>query len=103
VYGEANKFVDDLWLRELAREKAKSGTGGNKLRTYVLFKKERCFEPHIMHHCILGMGVSEPCIRVFVLVFHHCALRQAGMKHVVVVLDAVSLWKIVYVCAVTAG
>ena len=34
MYGEANKFVDDLWLRELAREKAKSGTGGNKLRTY---------------------------------------------------------------------
>jgi len=49
VNGEVKKFVEDLWLRELARKEGKSGKGGNKLRTYALFKKECCFEPYLMH------------------------------------------------------
>ena len=31
VNGEVKKFVEDLWLRELARKEGKSGKGGNKL------------------------------------------------------------------------
>lgn len=45
---QAKLAEEDQWLRELARDKAKNGAlGGNKLRTYRLFKKDICFEPYL--------------------------------------------------------
>ena len=38
----------DEWERELDRQTAKRGEGGNKLRTYALIKSEICFEPYLV-------------------------------------------------------
>ena len=37
----------DEWVKDLDREGAKRGEGGNKLRTYRLFKSDICFEPYL--------------------------------------------------------
>jgi hypothetical protein len=37
------------WKKDMLRERAKRGDGGNKLRTYALFKTELGFEPYLVH------------------------------------------------------
>jgi hypothetical protein len=43
------KHVNNEWLFELARTEAKSGHGGNKLRTYARFKADCVMEPYLLH------------------------------------------------------
>ena len=39
-----------IWERDVGRETAKrEGQGGNKLRTYALFKSHICFESYLSH------------------------------------------------------
>jgi hypothetical protein len=47
VHEQVKRVVEGNWLAELARKEAKNGKGGNKLRTYALFKKDFCFEPYL--------------------------------------------------------
>jgi len=44
-----NLYIHDHWHKDVIREHAKHGEGGNKLRTYKLFKQSWGFEPYLVH------------------------------------------------------
>ena len=77
-------FFISQWKDDLMRTVSKRGEarelrreGGNKLRTYALFKNDLTF--HILY--ILMTSVSVVCCLHFELVSHHYELKHVDMNH----------------------